>query len=125
MRNAGTTRVQFAEVKVIYNPDLDKLALDAGATLLIEPDGVTLGRMTPGDIGGWRTGTLVYAGASLATVSADLARSLGRPIDVAPAIAAQRFTGTLALGDGEAGATLTRIAPLLGDRKSTRTNSSP
>src|SRR3546814_1651794 len=58
MRNAGTTRVQVAEGKVIYNPDLDKLALDAGATLLIEPDGVTLGRMTPGDIGGWRTGTL-------------------------------------------------------------------
>ncbi|RIA46794.1 FecR family protein [Hephaestia caeni] len=114
MRSARTTRVQVAEGKVIYNPDLDKLALDAGATLLIEPDGVTLGRMTPGDIGGWRTGTLVYAGASLATVSADLARSLGRPIDVAPAIAAQRFTGTLTLGDGEPSATLARIAPLLG-----------
>ncbi|MCM8730242.1 FecR family protein [Hephaestia sp. GCM10023244] len=114
MRTAQTTRVQVAEGKVIYNPDLDKLALDAGATLLIEPDGVTLGRMTPGDIGGWRTGTLVYAGAALATVAADLSRSLGRPIDVAPAIAAQRFTGTLALGDGKAEATLTRIAPLLG-----------
>src|SRR3546814_19877110 len=92
---AGTARVQGAEGKVSYDPDLDKLAVDAGATLLIEPDGVTLGRMTPGDIGGWRTGTLVYAGASLATVSADLARSLGRPIDVAPAIAAQRFTGKI------------------------------
>src|SRR3546814_1819636 len=70
--------------------------------------------MTPCERGGWRTGTPAAAGAPLATVSADLARSLGRPIDVAPAIAAQRFTGTLALGDGEAGATLTRIAPLLG-----------
>src|SRR3546814_16570987 len=87
MRNAGTTRVQVAEGKVIYNPDLDKLALDAGATLLIEPDGVTLGRMTPGDIGGWRTGTLVYEGAQLATVPDELARSLGRPNEVAPAIA--------------------------------------
>ncbi|HVI97902.1 MAG TPA: FecR domain-containing protein [Sphingomonas sp.] len=114
VRDPRRTRVQVAEGKVIYNPDVDKLALDAGATLVIERDGVTLGRMTPGDIGGWRAGTLVYAGMPLETVAADLSRNLGRPIEAAPAIAAQRFTGTLALGDGDAGATLTRIAPLLG-----------
>jgi transmembrane sensor len=114
VRDARMTRVQVAEGKVIYNPDTNKLMLEAGATLVIEPDAVTLGRMQAGDIGGWRHGTLAYANMPLRSVAADLSRNLGRPIAVAPAIAEQRFTGTIALGDDGAGATLTRIAPLLG-----------
>jgi hypothetical protein len=43
-----------------------------------------------------------------------LSRNLGGRIAVAPAIAEQRFTGTIALGNESADATLRRIAPLLG-----------
>jgi transmembrane sensor len=114
VRDPRMTRVQVAEGKVIYNPDTNKLMLDAGATLVIEPDSVTLGRMPTDDIGGWRHGTLAYANMPLRSVAADLSRNLGSTIAVAPAIAEQRFTGTIALGDDDAGATLTRIAPLLG-----------
>ena len=113
-RDRQATRVQVAEGKVIYNPDTNNLPLDAGATLVIEPDAVTLGRMPTGDIGGWRHGAFAYANTPLRSVAADLSRSLGRRIAVAPAIAEQRFTGTIALDDESAGATLTRIAPLLG-----------
>ena len=114
VRDPRATRVQVAEGKVIYNPDTNKLMLNAGSTLVIERDSVTLGRMPTGDIGGWRRGTLAYANMPLRSVAADLSRNLGRRIAVAPAIAEQRFTGTIALGDEAAGATLTRIAPLLG-----------
>ncbi len=114
VRDPRMTRVQVADGKVIYNPDTNKLMLDAGATLVIERDSVTLGRISTGDIGGWRHGTLAYANMPLRSVAADLSRNLGRSIAVAPAIAEQRFTGTIALGDDGAGATLTRIAPLLG-----------
>lgn len=114
MRDPAMTRVQVAEGKVIYNPDTNKLMLDAGATLMIEADAVTLGRMPAADIGGWRHGTLAYANTPLRSVAADLSRNLGRPIAVAPAIAGQRFTGTVALGDEGADAALARIAPLLG-----------
>jgi len=114
VRDPRTTRVQVAEGKVIYNPDTNNLPLDAGATLVIEPDAVTLGRMPIEDIGGWRHGALAYANTPLGSVAADLSRNLGSRISVAPAIAEQRFTGTIALENESAAATLSRIAPLLG-----------
>jgi len=53
-------------------------------------------------VGEWRAGRLTYAGAPLALVAADVARYAGTTVTVDPSLAERKFSGSLALGDGEA-----------------------
>jgi transmembrane sensor len=86
-----------AEGAVVFNPDADKIKLVRGATLHVSSDdgAITVGSADPHAIGAWRRGELVYHGATLADIAADLERSLGTKVSVSPEIAAHRFTGLI------------------------------
>lgn len=112
LREGKTTAVQVAEGAVIYNPDTLNIRLDPGRTLrTIDNDAmVALGSMTPGSIGGWQEGRLIYDGQSMAEIAADLSRWSGQLVRADPQVADKRFRGVLSLGNGE---DVVRLAPLL------------
>ena len=114
VNQGGEVRVAVAEGAVLYNPKAEAVTLHSGEALV---DGagsqpIVLERLASKSIGGWRQGRLSYNDASLTRVAADLSRSLGVPIRVAPQLGARRFSGSLAL-DRSGGAQLPRIARVL------------
>ena len=112
VREPHETRVAVAEGLVAYNPKAENVRLSPGQTLVDADGTVRVGRAEVADIGGWRTGRLVYDGAPLSAVAADLARATGTRVAVAPAIAAQPFTGVIALPKARAGF-VAELGPLL------------
>jgi len=107
-------RVAVAEGGVVYNPGREAVTLVAGQSL-VDPRGpapIVVARADSATIGGWRTGRLSYVVEPMSRVAADLSRSLGLRIGVAPEIAMRRFSGTIILE--RAGTTqLSRIARVL------------
>lgn len=57
--------------------------------------------VTAKDVGGWRSGRLVYSDTPLSLVAADISRYVGRKIVVSPGMAERRFSGILAAGNGK------------------------
>ncbi len=51
-------------------------------------------------VGSWRKGQLIYRDTPLALVAMDLARYVGHPVTVDPAISDLRVSGVLSIGDG-------------------------
>ncbi|MBC9032985.1 FecR domain-containing protein [Sphingomonas sp. JC676] len=117
VRQAQQTRVAVAEGAVIYSPGANEVRLEPGDALAVDGSAApVLTRAAPQEIGSWRSGQLFYRDAPLDQVAADLARSLGEPVETVDA-GDRRFTGTLAVR-GEPRAVLARIAPLMGVRVS-------
>jgi transmembrane sensor len=112
VREPGETRVAVSEGLVAYNPKAENVRLSPGQTLVDAGGMVRVGRAEAADIGGWRTGRLVYDGAPLGAVAADLARATGTRVSVDPSIAARPFTGVIALPADRAGF-VAGIGPLL------------
>lgn len=115
--DSRTLDVAVAEGIVQYEADNDSYRLEAGdalyrADLTAKPE---IRRAAIASIGTWRTGYLQYDGATLATVAEDLARNIGRPVQVSDALASHRFTGTIQL-DGGPEAVISRAAALAGLR---------
>jgi transmembrane sensor len=54
------------------------------------------------EVGGWRNDRLSYSGEPLSLVVADIARYANLKIEIADAVAARRFSGTLMVDNGEA-----------------------
>ena len=98
-RAAGELRVAVAEGSVLYRPEREAVLLTRGMALAARDgeDRLTLSHVEPGTVGGWRGGHLDFRDTRLATVAADLSRSTGSRIDVAPELAGRSFTGTLRL----------------------------
>jgi transmembrane sensor len=113
-RDPAGTRVAVAEGMVVYNPKAEAVRLGPGQTLDARHATAELRVATAAtsDIGSWREDRLSYRQAPLSIVAADLARGLGLPIDAAPDVAAQPFTGVIAYG-GDRAQFLSRIGPLL------------
>ncbi|MFT3967550.1 MAG: FecR domain-containing protein [Sphingobium sp.] len=59
-----------------------------------------VGKVEPAAVGSWRDGQLVYNGAPLSLVAADLSRYTGKPVEVEPAIAHLKLSGTLLIRSG-------------------------
>jgi transmembrane sensor len=113
-RENSRTSVRVAEGAVVYNPKSEKVRLDAGMTLRAD-DGaasVVVGRTDPATIAGWRNGRLVYDGAPLGDVVADVARTTGLKFDVGPELSGRTFRGVIAL-DGGGDAVMRRLRILL------------
>ena len=91
------TRVAVAEGAVMVDPRGAALRLDAGQAVLAEGNRLVRQAVAPEAVGGWRDGRLAYDGAALSDVAEDLARFLGRPVEVRPSVAAQAFRGTIDL----------------------------
>src|SRR3546814_20235881 len=91
-------RVAVARGKIIYNPRSAAIAVTPGEQLLDRADaGPLLTQVRPETVGSWKPGRLIYANAALSQVPADLGRSLGVYIAVAPAIADRAFSAPSAL----------------------------
>ena len=110
----GEVRVAVAEGKIVYNPGARAVSLDAGQSLVDRggPARVNVADVPIAAVGSWKTGSLVYDGAPLSRVAADLSRALGVPVAAAPPIADQPFFGTIILDGSDAGQ-LERLGPAL------------
>ncbi len=115
VNDAGGVRVTVAEGEVVYNPGDRGISLHAGQGLIDPSSSKTVRVITTpvSSVGGWQKGQLLYGGAPLSSVAADLARALGVRIDMAPAIANRPFSGAIRL-DGSGPGQLERLAPALG-----------
>lgn len=103
-----------AEGAVVYNPKREAVTVDAGNTLRVHPGDpvVTLGHADPATMVAWRQNRLVYDGAPLGLVAADIRRNLGLAVVVSPDVAARPFRGVIVL-DRETDRFLARLGPLL------------
>jgi transmembrane sensor len=114
VREVGEIRVSVAEGEVIYKARGQDVPLSAGQGVLdaAGSSGLRLTASPAASVGAWREGHLVYSGEPLSQVAADLARTLGVHIAVAPAIARRSFSGAIVLA-GTGAAELNRLQPVL------------
>jgi transmembrane sensor len=123
VRDKSGNRVEVAEGAVRYNPDRENVSLTAGQTL-VDPAGddpVRIGQRRASAIGGWTSGRLSYDQEPLDRVAAELSRTTGVAIAVAPALADRSFSGTIRIGHDRK-RVVERVAALL-DVSARRTGS--
>ncbi|MFN7000190.1 MAG: FecR family protein [Elioraea tepidiphila] len=114
VREGERLHVAVAEGEVVYNPGREARHLQPGMALTRSANGsLRVGEIDAAAVGGWRDGRLVYSGAPLAEVAADLSRNLGVAVRVAPAAGQRPFSGVIML-DGGAETVVARAAALLG-----------
>ncbi len=95
VRQGEDLRVAVAEGAVRYEGQTD-VELAAGQAMHRRADGsIEVIRQRVDAIGGWVGGTLVYDRAPLADVAADLTRTTGIAIDLAPGLEQRRFSGVI------------------------------
>jgi transmembrane sensor len=116
VRRDRRTSVAVSEGVVLYNPDRDKVRVEAGQAIDAgdsdtRPPSVRAIDVT--NVGGWRSGLLVYNGAPLTVVAEDLKRTAGIDITIAPGAADQSFRGALII-DKDRSRTVTDLAALSG-----------
>lgn len=114
-RDRGTS-VAVSEGVVLYNPARDKVRVEAGQAIEADDDDTKPPQIRPIDVanvGGWRTGLLVYNGAPLAVVAEDLKRTAGIDVAIAPGAAGRSFRGALIV-DKDRARTVADLAALSG-----------
>jgi transmembrane sensor len=100
VRRENATSVAVSQGIVLYNPDRENVRLIAGKAIEAR-DGAARPKLVDIDVhnvGGWRTGQLVYTSSSLGEVAQDLNRTTGMTISVSPAVRALPFRGALLIG---------------------------
>lgn len=116
-RDRGTS-VAVSEGVVLYNPGRDKVRVEAGQAIDAGDGDTRPPQIRPidvADVGGWRTGVLVYNEAPLAVVAEDLKRTAGIDIAIAPEAAGRSFRGALII-DRDRARTVADLAALSGTR---------
>ncbi|PXW78366.1 FecR family protein [Blastomonas natatoria] len=123
MRNGAALDVAVSEGAVIVNPDREAVRLQPGRKARIDDASgrITVSQVAVAEVGGWRSGQLSFADASLTEIAAALERTLGTPLTVSPAIVHRRFSGVLQVQDRDEKALLA-VAPVLGTRAVKRPN---
>jgi transmembrane sensor len=96
-RNNRMTEVAVAQGMVLYDPEGAAVRLGPGRMLRKSDHSslVEVSDVAPGSIGTWRTGRLIYRGATLERVAEDLGRLTGEQMEVAPDLAGRAFTGVI------------------------------
>jgi transmembrane sensor len=113
VRQDEDLRVAVAEGAVRYEGQ-ENVELVAGQAMHRMADGrIEVTRQQVGAIGGWVDGTLVYDRAPLAEVAADLTRTTGIAIDLAPGLEQRRFSGVIQTR-GDPASLRDRVAAVLG-----------
>ncbi|GGN47660.1 iron dicitrate transporter FecR [Novosphingobium indicum] len=109
------TRVAVGSGKVVINPDAEAIELAAGQAFLLRSGSATGERraISADEMAGWRDQRLTYRDAPLPMVAADLSRTLGLRVHIAPGLSQQRFTGVIPT-DGEPEEAVSRAAGVLG-----------
>ena len=104
LADARMMRVAVAEGRISVAPrdGGDTVELPAGRQLLV--DRVTrrgpTAAISPGTVGSWQQGRLVYEGVPLSLVASDLSRYAGVPVKAGADVADRPFSGVLIVGDG-------------------------
>lgn len=122
VRRDRRTSVAVSEGVVLYNPDRDNVRLVAGKGI----DARDGDRKQPvvqdvdvANVGGWRSGLLVYNGTPLAVVAEDLKRTAGMQVSIAPEATGLSFRGALII-DKNRNRTIADLAALSGTRAERR-----
>jgi len=102
VRSGKTVQLSVHEGAVMFDPDGRRVRLNAGRTIKIANGLAVTGSKAPGAIGSWREGRLVYKDELLSIVAEELARAVGAPVRIAPALHDQRFTGVIPINDRRA-----------------------
>ena len=113
VREPMTFTVTVSEGEVIFNPDRENVHLPAGRKLEESGDRVLVTALDPAQVGGWRQGRLIYRGASMERVAADLTRGLGMTIAADSSVSAQPFSGIIQI-EGRGEGALRSAAMILG-----------
>ena len=116
VRGERRTSVAVSEGVVLYNPQRDKVRVAAGQAIEAVDTDSKPPQVHPVDVanvGGWRTGLLVYNDAPLTTVAEDLKRTAGIEVAVAPGAEGQSFRGALII-DKDRARTVADLAALSG-----------
>ncbi len=114
-RTGARLDVAVAEGSVMFQPAADSVTLTAGQRLSLDETRahITMGSVTPADIGGWRHDRLSFTGEPLAGVTAALERRYGTLIVLGAGLPDQPFTGMIGLS-GSAERDIPHIAALIG-----------
>jgi transmembrane sensor len=113
VRQGEDLRVAVAEGAVRYEGQ-KSVELAAGQAMHRMADGrIEVTRQQVKGIGGWVDGTLIYHRAPLADVAADLTRTTGIAIDLAPGLEQRRFSGVIQTR-GDPASLRDRVAAVLG-----------
>lgn len=115
VRSEGVTEVAVSEGAVVYNPQAERVLLPAGKALRVadaDPN-IQVSDASPASVASWRRGRLIYTGAPLAAIAADLSRNLGVKVRADPKVAAIPFNGVILL-DADPERVLRRVATLIG-----------
>lgn len=122
VRAGRQTSVAVSEGVVLYNPDRDKVRVAAGQAIDAGDHDAKPPKVRAIDVanvGGWRTGLLVYSDAPLTVVAEDLKRTAGIEIGIAPEAAGRSFRGALIV-DKDRARTVSDLAALSGTRAEKR-----
>lgn len=122
VRRDRATSVAVSEGVVLYDPERNKVRLVAGQAM--DASDGDAGRPQIRDInvtevGGWRTGLLVYDGAPLSVVADDLRRTAGMKIEIGADAADRSFRGALIV-DKDRARTIADLAALSGTKAERR-----
>ncbi len=113
VRQGEDLRVAVAEGAVRYE-GMESVDLAAGQAMYRMAEGrIEVTRQRVEAIGGWVDGTLIYDRAALADIVADLTRTTGIAIELAPGLEQHRFSGVIQT-HGEPTALRRRLAAVLG-----------
>lgn len=115
MRLPNRLTVEVAEGSVMYRPDAEAMMLAPGDALNVnEASGhVTMSKMAPALVGGWRSGRLSFNGQSLDEVAVTLNRLYGINLILASDLSARPFTGMVRFS-GDADRDVPHLASLIG-----------
>ena len=95
VHRAGFTQIGVREGAVLYDPDGAAVRLQGGQSIRIANNAATVQPIDSEAVGGWRSGRLLYRDATLGEVAGDVARNIGEPVAVDPALAERHFSGVV------------------------------
>lgn len=100
IRANGETRVAVSEGAVAYKTDASNIRVDAGRLLVVREKTreADVSRVNPAAVGSWRSGQLVFDGAPLEQVVAEISRTTGLTIRTTVETKDIAFRGALQVG---------------------------
>lgn len=102
VREPMTFTATVSEGAIVFNPDREAVQVPAGREVREAGDRILVTAADPAQVGGWRQGRLIYRGAPIERVAADLSRGLGVAVIADPAVSARPFSGIIQIeGRGE------------------------
>jgi transmembrane sensor len=113
IREESRTQVAVREGAVVYDPKGAAVRLDGGQALAIGGGGTVVRQIDSASAGGWRQGRLSYREAALPEIASDLARTIGRPVRLDPALSTRHFSGVIMI-DPDRARMFHRVAAVMG-----------